>query len=69
MFSILKENGNTIGSQFLTVSENTKNTENTKSGKQVQFSKNTKIMFFVFSKTVFNNNFQKPKPRRFNVSI
>ena len=32
--------------------------------KQEQFSKNTKMMFFVFSKVVLKNSFQKLKPNR-----
>ena len=35
---------------------------NTKSREQKQFSKNNKMVFSVFSKTVLNNSFQKQKP-------
>ena len=38
-----------------------KNTTNTKFKKQELFSKNTKIVFFVFKKTVFKNSFQNKK--------
>ena len=40
--------------------KNINNTENTK----FRFLENTKNMFFVFSKMVLKNNFQKQKPNR-----
>ena len=39
--------------------ENTENTKNTKFRGQKQFLENTKKVFFVFLKTVFNNYFKK----------
>ena len=45
---------------FLLVTKNTKGIRTTKLRDQDQkFSENTKIVFFMFSKTVFNNIFQK----------
>ena len=48
---------------FIFVLKNTENPENTKVIEKEQFLENNKIVLFVFSKTVFdNNNFQKEEP-------
>ena len=39
-----------------------KNMKNTKMREYEQFLKNTKMVFFMFSKTILNNNFQNQKP-------
>ena len=54
-----KENReNTLGSYSFFVLKNTKNMENTHF-REGQFSENTKMVFFVFSKNVLKNNCQK----------
>ena len=56
---VLKNKKNMFGFQCVFVLKNTENTRNKKFKKQEEFSKNTKIVFSVFSKTVLNNSFQK----------
>ena len=46
------------------VLKNMENTENTKSREQEKCSENTKMVFSVFSKIVYKNNFQKQEPKR-----
>ena len=53
-----ENNENTFDSQFFFVLKNTKIREHE------QFSKNTKMMFSVVSKTVLKNSFQKQEPNR-----
>ena len=45
---------NIFGSYFLFI---LKNTKNTKYKEQKQFSKNTKMVLFIFSKSVLNKHF------------
>ena len=51
-----------FGSQFFFVLKNIENIENTQFREQKQFS----AVFFVFSKTVLKNSFQKQEPNKPN---
>ena len=50
---------------FFFVPKNTENTKNTKLKGKKQFSKNTKIVLFLFSKTIIMNNFKKQNPNMY----
>ena len=66
MFSKIRKTRKTcLISSLFTVQKNTKNT---KSRKQEQFSENTQIIFAVLSKTVLNDSFQKQKPNMPKIS-
>ena len=54
-----------FGFQFFFLLENKENIKNTKFKEHEGFLGNTKIVLFVFSKTVLKNNFKKQEPNCF----